>query len=221
MSSNNPIHRQNAIEYIRRTVELAAEVGATYMLIVPGAAGRLNSYNGSEWLRSVESLEKVADSFTEYHVQGALEPIRVDEVSIVHFIADAKKYIEKIASAGIRSINGDTFHMQFGEDYITKAILDAGDMLINLHMADSNRRALGMGFLDFDAMIMSLYCLGYNLSARFATPEPLRAAVNPYHAMYSVLSEDDKNSLVAQTIGYFRTREEWCVHQQLVENNNE
>ncbi len=34
------------------------------------------------------------------------------------------------------------------ESYIGEAILEAGRLLVNLHMADSNRGALGLGSLD-------------------------------------------------------------------------
>jgi len=40
LSANRPIIRQNAIDYIKRNVELGKDVGASYFLVVPGAVGR-------------------------------------------------------------------------------------------------------------------------------------------------------------------------------------
>ncbi|PCJ56358.1 MAG: sugar phosphate isomerase [Planctomycetota bacterium] len=170
LSSNSGISRQNAIDYIRRQIDFCFEVGGTYMLVVPGAVGRTSAYDESEFERSVEALQVVADDFVQAKVRAAIEPIRSAEVSFNHTVADAKKYIESVNHAGVKHINGDVYHMQSEEVNIAQAILDAGDQLINLHLADSNRCALGQGSLDVDAIIMALYLIDYNDGFRFATP---------------------------------------------------
>lgn len=62
------------------------------------------------------------------------------------------------------------------ESHIGQAILDAGEMLTNLHLADTNRCALGDGFMDIDTVIRALYLIGYNNDRCFVTPEPLGPA---------------------------------------------
>ena len=74
--------------------------------------------------------------------------------------------------------------MQTEEPSIAGAVLEAGGMLANLHLADSNRCALGEGSLDVDAILMALYLTGFNADDKFATPEPLGPGGNPYPAMY-------------------------------------
>jgi sugar phosphate isomerase/epimerase len=69
-------------------------------------------------------------------------------VSFVHTIADAKKYIAAVNHPGVAHINGDIYHMQVEEAHIGEALLDAGQQLTNLHLADSNRCALGEGAMD-------------------------------------------------------------------------
>ena len=44
LSSNSGIQRQNAIDYIRRELDFASDVGAGYILVVPGAVGRASAY---------------------------------------------------------------------------------------------------------------------------------------------------------------------------------
>ncbi len=95
-------------------------------------------------------------------VKAAIEPIRSAEVSFVHTVAEANAYIEAVDHPGVGHINGDVYHMQSEEAHIGEAILRAGDRLMNLHMADSNRCALGDGSLDLDTLIMALYVIGYN-----------------------------------------------------------
>jgi len=213
LSSNRGVHRQNAIDYIRRELDFAAAVGAGYMLIVPGAVGRPAAYDNSEFERSVESLRIVADDFVKHNVRAAIEPIRSAEVSIIHTIADAKRYIEAISHHGVCHINGDVYHMQVEESHIGMAILDAGEKLTNLHMADSNRGALGDGSMDIDSIIMAMYVIGYNNDKCFCTPEPLGPGGDPYPAMFGKPDAQLLNNLVNKTAKCFRERETALLEQ--------
>ena len=157
LSSNSGVARQQAVDYLKRTIDFAAQVQAGYILVVPGAVGRPTAYDDTEFERSVATLQLVADRFVEAGVRAAIEPIRSAEVSFCHTIADAKAYIAAVNHPGVRHINGDLYHMQSEESHLGMAVIDAGEMLTNLHLADSNRCALGEGALDIDTVIMALY----------------------------------------------------------------
>jgi sugar phosphate isomerase/epimerase len=98
--------------------------------------------------------------------------------------------------------------MQTSEAHIGSAILEAESLLVNLHMADSNRLALGKGHLDLDTIIMALYLIGYNREGCFVTPEPLGPGGDPYRAMNGVPDPAVLDALVSNTVRYFREREE-------------
>jgi sugar phosphate isomerase/epimerase len=208
LSSVRPMQRQAAIDYVKRELEFAAAVGATYLLVVPGAVGRPQPYDDMEFHRSVETLLIVADLFVQLEIRAAIEPIRSAEVSLVHTVAEAKDYIQAVNHPGVRHINGDVFHMQTEEPSIAGAILEAGDLLANLHLADSNRCALGDGSMDLDAVLMALYLIGFNVGANFATPEPLGPGGNPYPAMYGKPDKALLDRMVARTARHFRERED-------------
>lgn len=208
LSSNRAIKRQSAIDYTKRELEFGAAVGAKYMLVVPGSVGRPVAYDNTEFERSVETLRMVADLFVKYNIKAAVEPIRAAEVSFIHTFDEAKEYIKAMNHPGVRHINGDLYHMQVGESHIGEAIVDAGDMLVNLHMADSNRCALGDGSLDLDTVLMALYLIGYNEGERYITPEPLGPGGAPYPAMYGKPDNALLDRLVMQTAKYIREREE-------------
>lgn len=208
LSSNRPIIRQNAIDYIKRNLDLGAELGAKYFLIVPGAVGRPEPYDDMEFHRSIETLSIVADLFVDYNIRGAVEPIRSAEVSFCHTFEDAKKYIKILNHPGVRHINGDVYHMLVEEAHIGETIVKAGNMLTNLHMADTNRGALGTGSLDLDTIIMTLYNIGYNNDDFcFVTPEPLGPGGDPYPAMYGKPNPELLDRLVEVSVNYFRERE--------------
>jgi D-psicose/D-tagatose/L-ribulose 3-epimerase len=208
LSSNRAVCRQAAVDYIRREVDFAAAVGAKYLLVVPGAVGRPRAFDDGEFGRSVETLRRVADVFVEQDVKAAVEPIRSAEVSLVHTIAEAETYLDAVAHPGVAHINGDVYHMQAGEAHIGEALVRAGERLINLHLADSNRCALGAGSLDLDTVIMVLYLIGHNRAGRFVTPEPLGPGGDPYPAMHGRPDPARLDRLVHDTATYFRTREE-------------
>ena len=208
LSSNRAIQRQAAMDYIKREVEFTAAVGGKYILIVPGSCGRPEAYDNTEFDRSVDTIRLVAEWFVKYNVKAAVEPIRSAEISFIHTIEDAKKYIKAVNHPGVSHINGDVYHMQSEESHIGEAIVKAGDMLVNLHMADSNRCALGEGSMDIDTIIRALYLIGYNQEDKFVTPEPLGPGGAPYPAMYGKPDKKFLDKLVQQTAEYFRVRED-------------
>lgn len=208
LSSNRALSRQSAVDYLKREIEFISKMGGEYILVVPGAVGRPEAYDDCEFERSVETLCIVADLFFQNGIKAAIEPIRSAEVSFIHTIADARRYIDAINHQGIRHINGDVYHMQSEERHIGQAILEAGESLVNLHMADSNRCALGEGSLDLDTVIRALYLIGHNRPGRFVTPEPLGPGASPYPAMYGRPDPERLDRLVFDTISYFRKRED-------------
>jgi sugar phosphate isomerase/epimerase len=207
LSSNRALQRQAAVDYLKREIEFTKQIGGGYILVVPGAVGRPAAYDKTEFDRSVETLRLVAELFSKNKLKAAIEPIRSAEVSFVHTVADAKKYIAAVNHPGIAHINGDVYHMQSEESHIGEAIIEAGSQLTNLHMADSNRCALGEGSMDLDIIIMALYLIGYNTKGRYVTPEPLGPGGDPYPAMHGKPDAATLDELVRQTATYFRERE--------------
>ncbi len=211
LASNRAVSRQAAIDYIRRELPFTQQVGGHYLLVVPGAVGRPKAYDDVEEDRSVETLSMCAEWFTQHNIQGAIEPIRAAEVSLIHTVKDAKRYIGEVNHPGVASINGDIYHMQSEESHIGKAILEAGEMLVNLHFADSNRSALGEGSIDAATIIRALYVIGHNREGRFVTFEPLGPGSDPYPAMYGRPDKANLDALVMNSIRYFRECEEMVL----------
>jgi len=208
LSSNRPMQRQAAVDYLRRELEFGEAVGADYILVVPGAVGRPKAYDDMEFERSVETLQLVGDAFTQHGVPAAIEPIRSAEVSFCRTFADARRYIAAVNHPMIRGINGDVYHMQAEESHIGQALVEAGDLLLNLHLADSQRGAVGTGSMDYDTIIRALYLIGFNRDGHYVTPEPLGPGGDPYPAMNGRPNPAVLDKLVEQTVRCFREREE-------------
>ena len=208
LSSNKPYITQRAIDYFRRNIDLCAELGGSYLLFAPGAVGRPIKYDDNEFFRAAEAIRTLGDYFLKNRVRAAIEPVRSAEVSFCHTFSEAKRLIETVDHQGVQHICGDLYHMLTEEDHMSQTILDYGHMMINLHMADSNRRALGMGSLDLDLVLMALYVVGYNKAQHFCTAEPLGPGGDPYPAMFGNQDPEALDRLVKQTASYFYEREE-------------
>ncbi len=208
LSSTDVYSVQHAVDYIKREVEFLAEVGGEYMIVVPTAVGRPEAADGAEFLRSVNALRSCGDFFAQHGIKAAIEPVRSAEVSLVHSVSDAKRYIGAIGHDAIGHINADTYHMLLEEAHIGEAILSAGDQLVNLHLADSNRDALGSGMIDFDTVIRAAYLIGMNAKGRYVTPEPLGPFPVPYVLANGPCDVAVMDRLVSETASYFNRREQ-------------
>lgn len=208
LSSNRATCRQAAIDYLKREIPFTREVGGAYLLVVPGAVGRPKAYDDVEFERSAETLALCGDIFADSGIKAAIEPIRSAETSLVHTVAEAKRYLHAVNRLGIAHINGDVYHMHSEERHIGEAILDAGEQLVNLHFADSNRGALGEGFMDVCTIIRALYLIGFNEEGKFVTFEPLGPGGDPYPAMHGRADKAKLDALVTTSIRYFRECED-------------
>lgn len=211
ISSLSPFVRQRCIDYFKRNTELCKELGGEYILFSPGAVGRPQKYDDFEFERAVETLKILGDIFLDAGIKGAIEPVRADEVSICHTFKEAVSMIMSVNHKGVCHIAGDVYHMLHGESHISDTILNYGDYLINLHMADTNRMALGTGMLNLDLIIMSLYLINYNNKKAFLSAEPLGPSADPYPQMNGITDPAILDKLVKDTASYFYKRENFLL----------
>jgi sugar phosphate isomerase/epimerase len=207
LSSNRPHVTQRSIDYFRRNIDMCAELGGSYLLFAPGAVGRPTPYDENEFLRAADAIRILAGHFQARGVRAAIEPVRAAEVSFCHTFSEAKRLIDAVGHPGVQHIAGDLYHMLTEEEHISSTILQYGHMMTNLHMADSNRRALGLGSLDLDLVLMSLYVVGYNNDACFCSAEPLGPGGDPYPQMFGNPDPEVLDKLVEQTARCFYERE--------------
>ncbi len=207
LSSPDPYIKQKAIDYVRNQVKFAKETGGRYFIVVPSAVGRPDPVDNSELLRSSAALRKCGEDFRNYEIKAAIEPIRSAEVSLIHTVKGVNEYIKEVDHPAINRINGDIYHMLCEENHIGEAIIECGDKLVNLHLADSNRDAIGKGMIDIDTVIMAAYLVGMNEDNRFLTFEPLGPYPDPYVLSNEPCKVELMNELVEISVSYFKERE--------------
>lgn len=159
--------RSAAKAYVRACIDLAADVGAPTVIVLPAPAGRtapvgepaserawLAGYE-TEWYNAVESVEEAATYAAGRGITLALEPINRYETYLVTDVETALDFLDDVGAGNLK-LHLDTFHMNIEEADLPEAIRNAGDLLVSLHVADSNREAPGRGHIDFGALLDAL-----------------------------------------------------------------
>ncbi|MFP3853605.1 MAG: TIM barrel protein, partial [Anaerolineales bacterium] len=143
-----------------------------YLVVIPAPAGRTapigtpdtqeawEAAHRREWELAVDSVRQAARYAAERGVELALEPINRYETYLVTNLAEALAFINEVDMDNLH-VHLDTFHMNIEESSPAEAILRAGDQLVNLHVADSNRETPGRGHLDFAGILNALQETGY------------------------------------------------------------
>lgn len=140
--------RQQAIEYYKGCVDLAKVLGAPTIGVVPSAEGRLGAISSyaREWRLAVDATREVALHAAGRGVRIAIEPLNRYEAFLVNRVEQACGFAAEVDVEGVGVI-ADFFHMNIEESDMFAAIELAGDLLLEIHLADSNREGLGAGHL--------------------------------------------------------------------------
>ncbi len=174
--------RQKAIDYVKACVDLAKEVGARSVLVVPSLVGQPAPFVSREadLATAVEPMRVAAEYAGAQGILLTIEPINRYEVGLVYSVADAIDLAKRIDHPACR-IMGDTFHMQIEEgDGIPNAIRRAGHYWFqHLHAADNTREAPGMGTMPWKEILRALHDIDYEGGVSL---EPLPKGKAPYDA---------------------------------------
>ncbi|MBM3703329.1 MAG: TIM barrel protein, partial [Actinobacteria bacterium] len=89
-----------------------------------------------------------------------LEPINRYEINFINTMEEGYRFIEKVAEDNLLLLI-DTFHMNIEEPSTTQSIKNFGSLIGHIHIADSNRKAPGLGHIDFLSIIAQLMKINY------------------------------------------------------------
>lgn len=176
LSSADGAVRRAATDRLLAHVRLAAQLGS--IVIVGLIRGRLDGGRAATAARFIEGLRPVLDAAASASVRLVIEPVNRYETD---FLVNVGETLEVIDASGAPHLGvlADTFHMNVEEATIEGALTRAATRLWHVHVADSNRRAPGLGHLDFGRVVSALRDLGYGgfLSAEIMPyPDPHEAA---------------------------------------------
>ncbi len=151
----------------RRTVELLKRfVGAAARWNCPMVVGSLQGRSSDEMdeaigaRRIADALAEVSRAATEAGAVIAFEPVQHGEVGFHNTIADAEALVRDIAEPGLR-LMVDTFHMNIEERDMLEPLAGVADLLVHVHLCETNRGVLGGGHWPTGPFLRELRRLGY------------------------------------------------------------
>ncbi|MBS1749759.1 MAG: sugar phosphate isomerase/epimerase [Bacteroidetes bacterium] len=182
ISGDDKTVQQNAINYIKECIDIAAQIGAPVfggpMYSAVGKARMVSSeQRKKEWNTAVNNLSIVAEIAASSGIRLALEPLNRFESDMVNTAADAIRMVNEINNPAV-GIGLDGFHTNIEEPDIEKAILTAGDKLFHVQVAENYRGAPGTGQTNWMAWRRGLEKINYNgaISIESFTPDNVTLA---------------------------------------------
>jgi sugar phosphate isomerase/epimerase len=177
--------RTQARNFIRGIIDVAGALGAP--AIIGSMQGRSDGVHHATAVGYLtEALEDLGNHASQYHVPLFFEPLNRYETNMVNTVAAGVDLLQRLSTKNVMLL-ADLFHMNI-EEIDTPAAIRAGAGTIgHVHFVDSNRRAAGLGHIDFARIAAALRAIDYR---GYASAEAL-----PY---------PDSDAAARQTIQAFR-----------------
>jgi sugar phosphate isomerase/epimerase len=162
LSNPDPDVRARGLAYYRDLVDLAAQLHVPAIEVVPACEGRLEALSSSheEWELAVESLRRLAEHAADSGVALAVEPLNRYETYLVTRVEQAAEMVSAVGAERM-GVVADAFHMSIEERDPLAAVAAVGPLLTEVQLADSNRRAPGLGHLDVSGIVRAARAAGY------------------------------------------------------------
>ena len=194
----DPRIRGVAVDYVRRCLGLAAEIGAPLVQMIASGEPRLApiATRDAEWDWSVAGMQVASREAEQAGVRIAVEPLNRYEAYLVTSVAGALAYLDAVGSRWV-GMTLDLFHANIEEPDVAASIRAAGPRLWHVQVADTTRRGLGHGHLDLGTVVEALAHIDYGgalvVEIMAPGPDPFRAIKDERSA--GVLDADIRESL--------------------------
>ena len=148
--------------YLAATIERAAELGGE--IIVFGSGGARHVPEDFSRKRAhdqiLEFLEAAANYAGRHGLVIAIEPLSRSETNVINSIAEAVQFADELGKPEVQVLVD--FYHQMLEDEAFDEIVRAGERIVHVHVADTDRLYPGSGKYDYQRFARSLADAGYN-----------------------------------------------------------
>ncbi len=173
-------YREMSVKYVKEIIDMIEFLGGTVLTLVPSEVGKIIAMADpdTEWQWAVEGIKECAAHAKSKGVTIGLEPLNRFETNFLNRHDQALKLMEDVGYDNV-GVTLDTFHINIEEADPMQAIRNVGKHLVDLHVADNNRRPPGQGSYDWKKVIDTCKSMGYDgyLTSEFVVPfdrSPLR-----------------------------------------------
>lgn len=181
--------RMMARDFIGAIIDFAGGFGAP--AIIGSMQGRVadgvRREQALDWLG--EELEQLGPRAHALDTPLLYEPLNRYETNLFNAVDEAIPFLQRLRTRNVKLLC-DLFHMNIEEADIAGALRRAGTFLGHVHLADSNRWAMGFGHTAMEPIGRALQESGYNgyVSAEvFPKPDAETAArqtISAYHQFF-------------------------------------
>lgn len=219
LSSPDEVERNAAVQFLKGCVDFTIQVGAPILLVLPFPAGRTtptgDPQSEDEWLslaeterdNAVESVRQVSGYALSQDLILAVEPINRFETYQLTTLDQAIGFLQEVDADNVK-INLDTYHMNIDESDPVEAVLRAGDFLVHMHVADSNRQAPGSGHTDFIGLFKALKEVNFDGTLAL---EPVPPGADPGMAIKLSANLPLRDKYAEESIRYLKSIEELLI----------
>src|SRR5699024_3369565 len=148
--------RKKTVQIIKEYVDLA-NILETQVVI---GSIRGNGNREHDYQNFIKCLKELLIKAEQKNVNILLEPINRYETKLINTVDEGLEIIKKVNSKKLKLLL-DTFHMNIEEKSIYESIKKANELIYHFHVADSNRKPMGCGHLNFNAIFKTLTEISY------------------------------------------------------------
>ena len=164
-SDPDPRTRSNALDYLKRCIELAAAVGSPHvagpMYAATGVTRLLDVHErDAQRSRAAEVLHAAGVFAAEAGVRLAMEPLNRYESDLVNTVDQGLELCDLVGLPNL-GLMLDTYHMNIEERSIADAIVRAGDRCFHVQASENDRGTPGAGHVPWAEVFAALDRIGY------------------------------------------------------------
>jgi len=181
LAAKDPRQRAASVEYMKSVVNMVKELEGHEITIVPATVGKVvpDGTPEEEWQWVVAGLQEIYQLTEKSGVRIALEPLNRFET---YFLNRADQAMALANAVGPNcGVCLDAFHMCIEEKDMYAAIRSTASRLTDVHVAENNRLAPGMGAIDWAKFVTTLKEAGYQGALTMEAVAPIdRTPVSPW-----------------------------------------
>jgi len=199
--SADPKVRRHATDSIKKILDCCAAAGISHMVGHATQALGVETGKGpnqDEWNWALDGIREAAAHAEQVGVKIALEALNRFECYFANCMADIGKFAREVNSPAV-GVMYDTFHANIEEKSVREAITSVKDVLIHIHISESDRSTPGTGMVHWDETFAALREIGYDgilCCEAFGIKLPkLSAATKIWRKMYPCEDQLAKDAL--------------------------
>lgn len=186
----DPVVRRRAIDFVVGMIEFGARHDA------PAIIGSMQGRWGGDVDRETafgylgEALSTLGERASDHGTVLIYEPLNRYETNLINTVADGVELLTRYSIGNVKLL-ADLFHMNIEEADLAAALEAGGGHIGHVHFVDSNRRAAGLGHLDFVPLAAALKRIGYDgyvCAEAFPTPNSdvaARHTIDTYRQLFA------------------------------------